>query len=58
MLTFFLGPLTWNHPDLDEIIKILQMWLNNPHCGHKEGQKVPFLVRLPSWRLLTLIKSA
>ena len=25
----------------DEITKILQMWLNNPHCGHKEGQKFP-----------------
>ena len=25
----------------DEIIKRLQMWLNNPHCGHKEGQKFP-----------------
>ena len=21
----------------DEIIKRLQMWLNNPICGHKEG---------------------
>ena len=25
----------------DEIIKRLQMWLNNPQCGHKEGQKFP-----------------
>jgi hypothetical protein len=23
----------------DEIIKRLQMWLNNPQCGHKKGQK-------------------
>ena len=26
----------------DEIIKRLQMSLNNPQCGHKEGQKFPF----------------
>ena len=26
----------------DEIIKRLQRWLNNPQCGHKEGQKFPF----------------
>ena len=25
----------------DEIIKRLQMWLNNPQCGHKEGQTFP-----------------
>ena len=25
----------------DEIIKRLQMWLNNSKCGHKEGQKFP-----------------
>ena len=25
----------------DEINKILKMWLNNPQCGHKEGQKSP-----------------
>ena len=25
----------------NEIIKRLQMWLNNPQCGHKEGQKFP-----------------
>ena len=23
--------------DSGEIIKRLQIWLNNPHCGHKEG---------------------
>ena len=28
--------------DSDEIIKRLQIWLNNPQCGHKEGQKSPF----------------
>ena len=27
----------------DEIIKRVQMWLDNPHCGHKEGQKFPFV---------------
>ena len=26
----------------DEIIKRIEMLLNNPHCGHKEGQKLPF----------------
>ena len=26
----------------DEITKRLQMWLNNPQCGHKEGEKFPF----------------
>ena len=25
----------------DEIIQKLQMWLNDPQCGHKEGQKFP-----------------
>ena len=25
----------------DEIIKRLQMWLNNSQSGHKEGQKFP-----------------
>ena len=25
----------------DEIIKRLQVWLNNPQCGQKEGQKLP-----------------
>ena len=24
-----------------EIIEILQMWLNNPQCQHKEGLKFP-----------------
>ena len=27
----------------DEIIKRLQMWLNNPECGHKEGQAFTML---------------
>ena len=37
----------------DEIIKRLQMWWNNPQCGHKEGQKFPiFLERYPSGRVL------
>ena len=26
----------------DEIINRLQMWLNGPQCGHKEGQKFSF----------------
>ena len=26
---------------LNEITKILQMWLNNPQCGCKEGEKFP-----------------
>ena len=26
----------------DEITKILQMWLNNPQCGHKEGENSEF----------------
>ena len=30
---------------LDEFIKRLQMWLNIPQCGHKEGQKLPFFWR-------------
>ena len=30
----------------DEIIKRLQMWLNNPQCGHKEGQKFQFLYEI------------
>ena len=25
----------------DEIIKRLQMWLDNPQCGHKKGKKFP-----------------
>ena len=25
-----------------EIIKRLQMWLNNPQCGHKEEEKFPY----------------
>ena len=25
----------------DEITKRRQMWLNNPHCGHKKGGKFP-----------------
>ena len=25
----------------DEITKRLQMWLNNPQCGHKEEEKLP-----------------
>ena len=25
----------------DEIIKILQIWLTNPQCGHKKGQQFP-----------------
>ena len=29
----------------DKIIKRLQMRLNTPQCGHKEGQQFPFLVR-------------
>ena len=27
--------------DSDEITKRLQMGLNNPQCGHKEGRKFP-----------------
>ena len=26
----------------DEITKRLQMWLNNPQCGHKEEEKFNF----------------
>ena len=26
----------------DEITKTIQMWLNNPQCGHKKGGKFPF----------------
>ena len=26
----------------DEITDGLQMWLNNPHCGHKEGENFQF----------------
>ena len=25
----------------DEIINRIEMLLNNPHCGHKEGQTLP-----------------
>ena len=25
----------------DEITKRLQMWLNNPQCGHTEGERFP-----------------
>ena len=27
----------------DELIERLQMWLNNPQCGHKEGHKLTIL---------------
>ena len=27
----------------DEISDGLQMWLNNPHCGHKEGENSQFV---------------
>ena len=30
----------------DEIIKRLQMWLNNPQCGHKEGQNSQFFCEI------------
>ena len=29
------------HIGLDEITNRLQLWLNNPQCGQKEGQKFP-----------------
>ena len=33
------------HIGSKEIAKRLQMWLNNPQCGHKERGKIPnFLV--------------
>ena len=31
----------------DEINKRLQMRLNNPQCGHKEGQKLQFFCEIP-----------
>ena len=38
------------HIGSDEIIKRLQMWLNNPQCEHKEGQKFPLMViSLKNW---------
>ena len=30
----------------DEIIKRPNIWLNNPQCGHKEGQKFPIFVEI------------
>ena len=40
----------------DENTKRLQMWLNNPICGHKGGGKFPFfLARQPSRQVLPYI---